>query len=104
LRIECDNFIPLQDREIVILNKNHYQIYNFDFEKKEKEVLEFENYDTSSDKWEYEHFMLKEIFEIPQIFKSAIAWRVNFKNKEIISNTLEKLSKENIEKIEIIAS
>ena len=104
LRWECENFIPLQDREIVVLNKNNYQIYNFDFEKKEKEVLEFENYNMNSDKWNFEHFMLKEIFEIPQVFKNAIAWRIDFKNKEIISNTLEKLSKENIEKIEIIAS
>jgi glucosamine 6-phosphate synthetase-like amidotransferase/phosphosugar isomerase protein len=48
--------------------------------------------------------MLKEIFEIPQVFENAIAGRVNFKTKEITSNTLEQLAKENIQKIEIIAS
>jgi glucosamine 6-phosphate synthetase-like amidotransferase/phosphosugar isomerase protein len=48
--------------------------------------------------------MLKEIFEIPQIFKNAIAGRINFATKEITSNTLSKLLEKNIKKIEIIAS
>jgi glucosamine--fructose-6-phosphate aminotransferase (isomerizing) len=104
LRWECKKFIPLQDKELVIINDNGYKILSFEFEEKTKEWLEFENYDTNSSKWEFKHFMLKEIFEIPQIFENAIAGRVNFKTKEITSNTLEKLAKENIQKIEIIAS
>jgi len=100
----CDNFIPLNDKELVVLENDTYSIYNFDFEKTDKELLEFENYDIDSSKWEYEHFMLKEIFEIPQIFKNAIAGRINFATKEITSNTLSKLLEKNIKKIEIIAS
>jgi len=104
LRWTCENFIPLNDGELVVLTENNYEIFSFDNKKQEKELIEFENYDISKWKWEYKHYMLKEIFEIPEVFENAIAWRVNFKTKEITSNTLSKLEKYNIEKIEIIAS
>jgi len=104
LRTICENFIPLNDKEIVVFEDNNYKIFSFDDKLLEKELLEFENYETSKWKWEYKHYMLKEIFEIPQVFENAIAGRVNFKTKEITSNTLNELSKHNFEKIEIIAS
>jgi len=104
LRWTCENFIPLNDGELVVLTENNYEFFSFDNKKQEKELIEFENYDVSKWKWEYKHYMLKEIFEIPEVFENAIAWRVNFKTKEITSNTISKLEKYNIEKIEIIAS
>ncbi len=104
LRTICENFIPLQDNELVVLAENNYEIYSFDDKKQEKKLLEFENYDTSKWKWEYKHYMLKEIFEIPSVFENAIAWRINFQTKEITSNTLSELVKYDIKKIEIIAS
>ena len=48
--------------------------------------------------------MLKEIFEIPQVFKKAITWRVDIKWRKISSSTLDNLVKYKIKKIEIIAS
>lgn len=100
----CENFIALQDEEIVVLKENSYNIFNFDFDEKEKELSQFEKYDSIQNKWDFKHFMLKEIFDIPHTFTNAIAWRVNFKNKEITSLTLDKLILENFKKIEIIAS
>ena len=104
LRDECNNFIPLQDREIVVLSSDAYKIFSFENEEMEKDIYEFEEYDTQAQKGDFKHFMLKEIFEIPQVFENAIAWRINFKTKEITSLTLDKLVKFDIQKIEIIAS
>ncbi len=104
LRSFCDNFIPLQDEEIIVLKEGSYNIYSFDFKEKEKSLYEFEQYDNSQDKWDFKHFMLKEIFEIPQVFQNAIAWRVDFQKKQITSNTLDDLANKDIQKIEIISS
>lgn len=104
LRPFCNNFIPLQDEEIVVLKDNSYNIYSFNFEEKEKQLYDFEQYNDSQNKWEFKHFMLKEIFEIPLVFQNAIAWRIDFQKKQITSNTLDKLINKDIRKIEIIAS
>ena len=104
LRSFCDNFIPLQDKEIVVLKENSYNIYSFDFQEKKKKLFKFEQYNNSQSKWHFKHFMLKEIFEIPQVFQNAIAWRVDFQKKQITSNTLDILASKNIQRIEIIAS
>lgn len=104
LRWFCENFISLNDEEIVVLKDNSYNVYSFDFHEKDKKLLKFEKYNSEQDKWDFKHFMLKEIFEIPQTFENAIAWRIDFKNKEITSRTLDKLLLKNFERIEIISS
>lgn len=101
----CNNFIPLEDSEIVVIKENNFNIFNFNNELlTDKEYHDFEDVEEERWKWEFEHYMLKEIYEIPYIFKNAIAWRINYEKDEIKSNTLAKLNQENIKKIEIIAS
>ncbi|MDD3646241.1 MAG: glutamine--fructose-6-phosphate transaminase (isomerizing) [Candidatus Gracilibacteria bacterium] len=101
----CNNFIPLEDGEIVIIKDNNFNIFNFNNELlADKEYHEFEEMEEERGKGDYAHYMLKEIYEIPYIFKNAIAGRINYEKDEIKSNTLAKLTQENIKKIEIIAS
>lgn len=100
----CENFIPLEDGEIVVIKDNNFNIFNFENELLKRDSIELEINNNDVSKWDYEHFMLKEIYEIPDIFKNAIAWRIDYKTNEIKSNTLSQLSTKNIKKIEIIAS
>lgn len=98
-----DYYIPVDDNEMVLINKNWYKILNSWSEIKKDKITSV-SYNTSDDMWSFRHFMEKEIFEIPQIIENIIWWRINFDKKEINSNSLDKLDIKNIEKIEIIAS
>lgn len=104
LKQNCANFIPLEDSEIVVIKDDNFNIYNFENEVLDKKIIDLEiNIDDGS-KWDFEHYMLKEIYEIPVILKNALAWRIDPVNKDINSNTLKQLSEKNIKKIVIVAS
>lgn len=96
-------YIPIDDNEMVVIDKNEYRIINSWKEISKEEYISEKN-NLEEDMWNFKHFMLKEIFEIPNIVENIIWWRVNFETKEIKSNTLDKIDFRKIEKIEIIAS
>jgi len=104
LKEECENFIPLEDSEIVVIKDWTFNIYNLENKILEKNKIELEKKEDLDSLWNFEHYMLKEIHEIPNILKSALAWRIDFTKKEITSKTLEQLNEKKINKIEIIAS
>ncbi len=99
----ADNYIPIDDNEMVVIKKDSYKIVNSGKEI-EKEKIASVSYDTENDMWEFKHFMEKEIFEVPNIIENILWWRVDFQTKEIKSNSLDKLDIKNIEKIEFVAS
>lgn len=74
--------IPLQDKEICVINKERLQI--FDFEKKKikraSQPIGFRAKEVTKGK--YPHFMRKEIFEQPKVIFNNIARRVH--NSHII--------------------
>lgn len=96
-------FVTLEDREIIRIAWGKYSIFALGQEVSkcpEKITAEFQtatigNYDT---------FTEKEIYEIPEVFKNALKWRVNFATGEIRSETLDMLRDHEFERIEIIAS
>ncbi len=96
-------YIPIDDNEMVIINKATYKIISAGKEI-QKDSFESVKNESKDDLWEFKHFMLKEIFEIPNIIQNILGWKINFETHEIKSNTLAKLDIKNIEKIEIIAS
>ena len=104
LKQNCANFIPLEDSEIVIIKDSNFNIYNFENEVLDKKIIDLEIHDDDDSKGHYEHYMLKEIHEIPIILKNALAWRLDPITKEIKSNTLTKLNNTNIKRISIISS
>ncbi|MBW7954245.1 glutamine--fructose-6-phosphate transaminase (isomerizing) [Candidatus Gracilibacteria bacterium] len=97
------NYIPIDDNEMVIIDKNGYKILNSGVEIK-KEKINSIYYDKENDMGSFKHFMEKEIFEIPNIIDNVLGGRVFFDQKEIKSNALDKIDIKNIDKIEIIAS
>ncbi|MDP5039157.1 MAG: glutamine--fructose-6-phosphate transaminase (isomerizing) [Candidatus Gracilibacteria bacterium] len=96
-------YIPIDDNEMVIIDGENYKIINSGKEIK-KEIFESQKNNIEEDMGNFKHFMLKEIFEIPNIIENIIGGRINFETNEIKSNSLDKINFENIEKIEIIAS
>ncbi len=104
LKESCDNFIPLEDWEIVVVKNWTFNIFNLANEILDKNKVELEKQIEEDWLWDFEHYMLKEIYEIPKVFKNSLAWRIDFSKKEITSKTLEDLNEKKINKIEIIAS
>lgn len=81
----ADKLVYLDDGDIVYLKWNDYQIKSNGVPTERKiEDMDLELLESS--KWEYKHFMLKEIFEqaniIRRIFKGRVDFNKNFLNAE----------------------
>lgn len=66
-----DKFIYLDDSEIAVINKDDVKIYSFTGEEKEKTPVSADADLNSEEKYGYEHFMLKEIYEQPEAVKNT---------------------------------
>jgi len=99
----ADDFISLEDNETVIIKNWKYSIYSLWKEIDKKLTWIDSNFETAS-KWLFDTFTEKEIAEIPEVFKNAFKWRINFETLEINNETLDELNEYNFERIEIIAS
>ena len=96
-------FISLDDNETVIIKNWKYHIYSL-WEKIIKERQSLDCQYNSSDKWLFETYTEKEIFEIPSMIKNVLKWRIDYESNTITNETLEKLNNYDITHIEIIAS
>ncbi len=67
-----NKYMLLDDYEIAKISSDNIEIYNQKLELVTKDTLEFEGTYESSMKNGYEHFMLKEIHEEPNVFKDTI--------------------------------
>ena len=74
--------IFLEDDEMVVLNKD-YKILNFETGKEiKREIFKIKWDAEQAQKGDYEHFMLKEIFEQPESVKSTVSSRI--KNNKVV--------------------
>jgi len=97
----ADKFITLDDHELVHIKWDTFKIFYAEYEIS-REAEDINTEETKQCKWDFKHFMLKEIHEMPQTFENSIRWKINFEQKEINSNVMEKVLEEKIEKICII--
>lgn len=97
------NYVSIDDNEIVVVENWKYTVFSsWDIVSKSIEELNVDSY--ISDKWSFSTFTEKEIFEIPEVIDNAMKGRVDFENRSVTSETLKLLGKQDIERIEIIAS
>jgi glucosamine--fructose-6-phosphate aminotransferase (isomerizing) len=69
--------IVLQEGEVVEVGRDGYTLTGFDGNPIERDVQQI-NWDaTSAEKSGFKHFMLKEIFEQPQVIKETLAGRID---------------------------
>ena len=99
----ANEFTSLEDNETVIIEKWKYNIFT-SWKEIEKKFEKINKNSVISDKWIYETFTEKEIYEIPSVLRNSLKWRINFETKTINNETLDELNKYNINNIEIIAS
>ncbi|MFA5092400.1 MAG: glutamine--fructose-6-phosphate transaminase (isomerizing) [Candidatus Omnitrophota bacterium] len=97
--------IFLDENEIVVLDKDNYKVSNLDGKTVFKDIVHI-NWDIAqAEKGGYDHFMLKEINEQPQILKNLIYSRIHKETGKIFfeeQNIAEEKLKE-IQKIFIVA-
>ena len=97
------DIVYLENGDVVEIDKKNYTIYDKDLEKVDREVKTVDMTIDQASKGGYDHFMLKEIHEQPEVVKKTL--EVNVKNNVIDfaenSLTEEELSK--INKIYIVA-
>jgi len=68
--------VHLNDNELAVLNHSNYYITDFQNRKVTREMETIEWDQGAADKKEFDHFMLKEIFEQPECVKNALRGRI----------------------------
>jgi glucosamine--fructose-6-phosphate aminotransferase (isomerizing) len=75
-----NKIISLQDGEKAILSEDGYRIFDKNNKEVHREIEEIEIDEINADKGDYEHFMLKEIYEQPEVLKRTIKEYVDGNN------------------------
>ncbi|MDO7653667.1 MAG: glutamine--fructose-6-phosphate aminotransferase, partial [Porticoccus sp.] len=71
LRQVTDRFIFLEEGDLVELRDSSYHLIDILGETAERETVTISSADEIADKGEYDHYMLKEIFEQPKVLKAT---------------------------------
>ncbi len=69
--------IILQEGEMVVVGRNGYRLMRYDGTPIARDVMNVTWDATSAEKSGYKHFMLKEIFEQPNVIKETLAGRID---------------------------
>lgn len=93
----CDSSYRMEDGEIAEISKDEITLYDFDLNKKNAEFISVATSKSTSDKDGFDHYMLKEIYEQPQIFKEILKKR-KF-GKDIFMPEIDKIKNGKINKV-----
>ncbi len=97
----ADKLVYLDDGDIVYLQWNEYQIKSNGVPT-EKKIEDMDIAALEASKGEYKHFMLKEIFEQPNIIRRIFKWRADFKTNFLNAEAFHGMQDENFKKIVFI--
>ncbi len=79
------NILYLDENEIININKDKYEVTKVDSNLIVDKKIEYLDVNIEQiEKGNYDHFMLKEIFEQPTAILNAIRGRIDYKNNKII--------------------
>jgi glucosamine--fructose-6-phosphate aminotransferase (isomerizing) len=97
--------VYLNDGEIVDVKKDSFELFDLDKNKLDKQISEVEWSLEESEKGGYEHFMLKEIMEQPEVIKNSTRGRIVLEDGDVMLGGLKAVEKElgEIERIIIVA-
>lgn len=99
------NVIFLEDNEIAVINNNGYKITTLDDVSITKDIQKIKMNLNEIEKNGFKHFMLKEIYEQPQVIRDALSGRIDLKNNKVVLGGIcfTKLFFEKLSRIIIIA-
>jgi len=95
--------IILQEGELVVVGRDGYKLTRYDGAPVEREVTQVLWDATSAEKSGYKHFMLKEIFEQPNVIKETLAGRIDEDGSVHLSNEIRGITDEQLRAISKIA-
>ena len=72
-----DRFMFLEDGDIACLTRETIDVWSAAGEQVERPVTRFEHSTSAAEKGEYRHFMLKEIFEQPEVMSNVLEGRIS---------------------------
>ncbi|HEV3152840.1 MAG TPA: glutamine--fructose-6-phosphate transaminase (isomerizing) [Candidatus Baltobacteraceae bacterium] len=72
--------IILQEGEMVVVGRDAYRLTNYEGKPIDRDVIQVTWDATSAEKSGFKHFMLKEIFEQPNVIKETLAGRIDENN------------------------
>lgn len=86
------NVVYLNDGEVAKINQNNINITNLEKRKVPLEIIRLEWDLEQAQKGDFPHFMLKEIFEGPEVVRSACRGRINSKDNSVKLGGLEQVA------------
>lgn len=98
-----DEYIILEDWDIFTLTIDDYTILSEQWAT-DRERLEIDENEKQAELGDFEHFMMKEIFEQSEVIRDVFRWRVDFSDNSLHSETLQSIAPKNYKKIVIVAS
>lgn len=78
-----NKIISLREDDLAIISQTDYEIFDKNGKKVQREIETISIDNINVDKGNFEHFMLKEIFEQPKVIEQTIKEYIDIKNKEI---------------------
>ncbi|MCW8885088.1 MAG: glutamine--fructose-6-phosphate transaminase (isomerizing) [Motiliproteus sp.] len=72
-----DQFIYLDEGELAEVSLDQIQVYDAQRQPVSHDILRFEHGHDATDKGEYRHYMMKEIFEQPDVVRSVLEGRIS---------------------------
>lgn len=85
LRQVTDRFIYLEEGDFAIVKANEYCIYDLSGNKVERPIEQIDEKAKSADKGDYRHYMLKEIYEQPNVISDTLSGRTH--NNKILEHS-----------------
>ena len=100
LRQVTDRFVFLEEGDLVELCNGSYQIVDSLGTKVEREVVTLSGGDDVADKGHYRHYMLKEIFEQPEVLKNTLQGRIS--DKHVLPEAFGAAARDIFEKVKSV--
>ncbi len=94
----ADKLIYLDDGDIVHLKGNDYSVKSNGI-RADRKIEDMDLQLLESSKWDFKHFMLKEIFEQPNIIRRIFKWRVDFNQNTLNAEAFHGMQDEHFKKI-----
>lgn len=98
---EINKIIPLKDGEIAFISHDKLEMMDSNFKSIEPVLLELRSEESSADKEDYDHYMMKEIKEQPKVIEDTINCYI--RNNNAVFHHLNPDELTNINNIQIIA-
>jgi glucosamine--fructose-6-phosphate aminotransferase (isomerizing) len=95
--------IILEEGEIVVVSRDGWKLSDYDGNPISRDVVQVTWDASSAEKGGFKHFMLKEIFEQPNVIKETLAGRIDDAGDVQLADQLGSISRERLERISKIA-